>query len=59
MRYRTRREDGTVLAEASAEYVWWIVTAEGLAAELAEAGLVATVDDDLVVGVKDGRRSTV
>jgi hypothetical protein len=59
MRYRTRREDGTVLAEASAEYAWWIVTAEGLAAELAEAGLVATVDDDLVVGVKDGRRSTV
>jgi hypothetical protein len=59
MRYRTRREDGTVLAEASAEYAWWIVTAEGLAAELAEAGLVATVDDDLVVGVKDGRRSTM
>jgi Methyltransferase domain len=52
MRYRTRREDGTVLAEASAEYAWWIVTAEGLAAELAEAGLVATVDDDLVVARK-------
>jgi Methyltransferase domain len=59
MRYRTRREDGTVLAEASAEYVWWIVTAEGLAAELAEAGLVATVDDDLVIGVRDGRLAAV
>jgi hypothetical protein len=33
----------------------WIVIAEGFAAELAEAGLVATVDDDLVVGVRDGR----
>jgi hypothetical protein len=52
MRYRTRREDGTVLAEASAEYAWWIVTADGLAAELAEAGLTATVDDDLVVARK-------
>jgi precorrin-6B methylase 2 len=54
MRYRTRREDGTVLAEASAEYAWWTVSAEGLAAELADAGLVATVDDDLVVARKAG-----
>jgi Methyltransferase domain len=54
MRYRTRREDGTVVAEAGAEYAWWIVTAEGLAAELAGAGLVATVDDDLVVARKAG-----
>jgi hypothetical protein len=52
MRYRTRREDGTVLAEASAEYAWWIVTADGLAAELADAGLDATVDEDLVVARK-------
>jgi hypothetical protein len=50
MRYRTRREDGTVLTEASAEYAWWIVTAEGLAAELADAGLRPSVDEDLVVG---------
>jgi Methyltransferase domain len=54
MRYRTRREDGTVLAEASADYAWWIVTAEGLAAELADAGLAASVDDDLVVARKVG-----
>jgi hypothetical protein len=54
MRYRTRREDGTVLAEASAEYAWWIVTAADLAAELAGAGLTATVDDDLVVARKTG-----
>jgi SAM-dependent methyltransferase len=52
MRYRTRREDGTVLAEASAEYTWWIVTADGLAAELADAGLETSVDVDLVVGRK-------
>jgi SAM-dependent methyltransferase len=52
MRYRTRHEDGTVLAEANAEYAWWIVTADGLAAELADAGLDAAVDDDLVVGRK-------
>ena len=54
MRYRTRREDGTVLAGASAGYDWWIVTAGGLAGELAEEGLVATVDDDLVVARKAG-----
>ena len=52
MRYRTRRDDGTVLAEASAEYAWWTVSAQGLAAELADAGLVAEVDDDLVVARK-------
>jgi SAM-dependent methyltransferase len=56
MRYRTRREDGTVLAEASAEYSWWIVTADGLAAELADAGLEPTVDEDLVVGRKPPHR---
>jgi hypothetical protein len=54
MRYRTRLEDGTVLAEASAEYDWWIVTPDGLAAELADAGLVTAVDDDLVVARKAG-----
>jgi hypothetical protein len=52
MRYRTRREDGTLLAEASAEYAWWIVTADGLATELADAGLEPSVDDDLVVARK-------
>lgn len=52
MRYRTRRPDGTVLAGASAEYAWWIVTAGGLAAELADAGLDASVDEDLVIGRK-------
>ena len=52
MRYRTRREDGTVIAEASAEYAWWIVTADGLATELADAGLEPSVDDDLVVARK-------
>ena len=51
MRYRTRRGD-TVLAEVDADYAWWIVTAEGLAAELADAGLDPDVDDDLVVGRK-------
>jgi Methyltransferase domain len=52
MRYRTRREDGTVLAGSSADYVWWVVSADGLAAELAEAGLEPSVDDDLVVARK-------
>jgi SAM-dependent methyltransferase len=52
MRYRTRREDGTVLTEASAEYAWWTVSADGLAAELADAGLDPSVDEDLVVGRK-------
>jgi SAM-dependent methyltransferase len=52
MRYRTRRADGTVLAEAGAEYAWWIVTADGLAAELAAAGLDAGVHEDLVIARK-------
>jgi hypothetical protein len=51
MRYRTRRGD-TVLAGTSAAYDWWIVTAQGLAAELADAGLVTSVDEDLVIGRK-------
>jgi hypothetical protein len=52
MRYRTRSEDGTVVAESSADYAWWVVSADDLAAELAEAGLEPSVDDDLVVGRK-------
>ena len=48
LRYRTRRDD-TVLASAEAEYRWWPVDADALAAELAGAGLVAQVDGDLVV----------
>jgi hypothetical protein len=51
MRYRTRRGD-TVLAGTSADYGWWIVTAEGLAAELVDAGLDPSVDEDLVIGRK-------
>ncbi|WP_345612192.1 hypothetical protein [Pseudonocardia adelaidensis] len=51
MRYRTRRGDGTVLAETSADYTWWIVTAEGLAAELMAAGIDTAVDEDLVIGM--------
>jgi hypothetical protein len=53
MRYRTRRDD-VVLAEVTAEYDWWIVTADGLAAELAAAGLAPAVDGDLVVARKPG-----
>lgn len=45
--YRTRRGD-EVLAAAVAEYRWWVVTADALAAELAAAGLTASVDGDLV-----------
>jgi SAM-dependent methyltransferase len=52
MRYRTRRGAGTVLTEATAEYAWWILTAEGLAAELADAALEPTVDEDLVIARK-------
>lgn len=48
MSYRTRRVD-EVLASASAEYDWWVVTADALVAELTAAGLTATVDADLVV----------
>lgn len=48
MSYRTRRGD-EVIATASAEYRWWVVTTDALAAELTAAGLRATVDDDLVV----------
>ncbi|MCO1655153.1 hypothetical protein [Pseudonocardia humida] len=53
MDYRTRRGDA-VLATATAEYGWWILTAEGLADELAAAGFTPTVDDDLVVAVAPG-----
>jgi hypothetical protein len=48
MRY-TVRDGDTVVEKATADYDWWIVSAEGLAAELTEAGLTASVDDDLVV----------
>lgn len=48
MRYRTL--DGErVIGRASASYDWWTVSATGLAAELAAAGLSAEVHDDLVV----------
>lgn len=52
MDYRTRWGD-TILATASAEYVWWTTSASGLAAELTAAGLTTTVDRDLVVARKD------
>lgn len=49
MSYRTVDGD-TELAHASAEYDWWIVSAEGLAAELRHAGAaVVRVDGDLVI----------
>lgn len=48
MAYRTRRGED-VLTTATAEYRWWVVTADALAAELTTAGLPATVDGDLVV----------
>lgn len=48
MSYRTRRGED-VLATATAEYRWWVVTADALAAEFTTAGLTATVDGDLVV----------
>ncbi|WP_232667681.1 class I SAM-dependent methyltransferase [Pseudonocardia sp. TRM90224] len=49
MSYRTRRGE-TLLASARATYRWWTIDAESLAAELAEAGIEPTVDDDLVIG---------
>jgi hypothetical protein len=49
MRYATLDGD-TVLDEATAEYDWWVLSAAGLAAELAAAGLtVENTQDDLVV----------
>jgi SAM-dependent methyltransferase len=48
MSYRTRDGD-TVLGEAAADYRWWVLSASGLAAELAAAGLDVAVDGDLVV----------
>jgi hypothetical protein len=49
MRYATLDGD-TVLDEATAEYDWWVMSADGLAAELTAAGLdVESTDDDLVV----------
>ena len=55
MDYRTR--DGErVLATASAEYDWHLVSADGLAAELAAAGLDPVVDDDLVIARTARRR---
>lgn len=49
MAYRTRRGE-EVLATATAEYRWWVLSADGLAAELTAAGLTTTVERDLVVG---------
>jgi methyltransferase family protein len=48
MQYATLR-DGVVVEEAVAEYEWWVLSAAGLAAELADAGLRTDVDGDLVV----------
>jgi hypothetical protein len=48
MQYATLR-DGVVVEEAVAEYEWWVLSAVGLAAELADAGLRTDVDGDLVV----------
>ncbi|OLT12378.1 hypothetical protein BJF78_03960 [Pseudonocardia sp. CNS-139] len=49
MRYATLDGD-TVLDEARAEYDWWILSAAGLAAELAAAGLaVESTEQDVVV----------
>lgn len=48
MEYATLRGD-QVLDEAVAEYDWWVVSADGLAAELTAAGLTARVDGSLVV----------
>jgi len=49
MTYRTLAGD-TVLAEAGAEYEWWVVSAARLGAELAVAGFDVSMDGDLVVG---------
>jgi hypothetical protein len=49
MRYATLDGD-TVLDEATAEFDWWVLSATGLAAEFAAAGLtVGSTQDDLVV----------
>lgn len=46
-----------VLAEATAEYEWWALSAGGHADELATAGFSVSVDGDLVVGHRlDARR---
>lgn len=54
MAYRTRVGD-TVLAETTADYRWWVLSAAGLADELSAAGLEVRVDDDLVVGRRPQR----
>ena len=57
MRYRTL--DGErVVGSAMATYDWWTVSAAGLAAELAAAGLTPDVQDDLVVARARGCPST-
>jgi hypothetical protein len=56
MRYATLDGD-TVLDEATAEYDWWIVSADGLATELAASGLdVESTRDDLVLARAPGDR---
>lgn len=57
MSYRTRVDD-TVVAETTAEYRWWVLSAAGLAAELVAAGLEARVDGDLVVARRLRRRAS-
>ncbi|MDQ4039762.1 MAG: hypothetical protein M3313_15780 [Actinomycetota bacterium] len=54
MSYRTLDGDD-VLAEATAEYDWWVLSAAGLAAELRAVGLrIADPEDDLVVAHQPG-----
>lgn len=53
MDYRTRREDA-VIASTHADYDWWVLSAEGLVAELRAAGFDPAVDDDLVVAKAPG-----
>ncbi|MBC7300620.1 MAG: class I SAM-dependent methyltransferase [Nocardia sp.] len=48
MTYRTLHEDREI-SRAVAEYDWWIVTAQALASELADAGAPAEIDDSLVI----------
>lgn len=51
MAYRPLDGD-TVLAADAAEYEWWVLSADGLADELAPAGFSVSVDADLLVGLR-------
>lgn len=59
MTYRTL-DGNTEIARATAEYDWWIVTADQLAAELRHAGAgTVRVDDDLVIAHADRAQNAV